>query len=46
VSIDYPVPNPDFGTGSFVEIADGAPGRCNPVNAPVACRSSALGRPF
>jgi hypothetical protein len=46
VSTDYPVPNPDFGTGYFVEIPDGAPGRCNPINAPVGCRSSALERPF
>src|SRR5215510_9560240 len=33
-------------TGYFVEIPNGAPGRCNPVNAPVGCRSSALERPF
>jgi hypothetical protein len=46
VSTDYRVLNPDFGTGYFVEIPDGAPGRCNPINAPVGCRSSALERPF
>ena len=46
VSTDYPVPNPDFGTGYFVEIPDGVPGRCNPIAAPVGCRSSALERPF
>ncbi len=42
VSTDYPVPNPDFGTGYFVEIPDGAPARCNPVNAPAGCRNGAL----
>ena len=46
VSSDYPVPDPDFGTGYFVKIPDGAPGRCNPVNAPAGCRSLALERPF
>jgi hypothetical protein len=40
VSTDYPVPNPDFGTGYFVAIPDGTPGRCNPVNAPAGCRSA------
>jgi hypothetical protein len=42
VSTDYPVPDPDFGTGYFVEIPDGAPGRCNPVNSPAGCRNEAL----
>jgi hypothetical protein len=42
VSTDYPVPDPDFGTGYFVKIPDGEPGRCNPVNAPPGCRSEAL----
>jgi hypothetical protein len=42
VSTDYPVPNPDFGTGYSVEIPDGHPARCNPVNAPYGCRSVAL----
>jgi hypothetical protein len=42
VSTDYPVPNPDFGTGYFVEIPGGSPARCNPINAPAWCRSSAL----
>jgi hypothetical protein len=46
VSTDYPVPDPDFGTGYAVAIPDGAPGRCNPVNAPAGCRSRALERPF
>jgi hypothetical protein len=42
VSTDYPVPDPDFGTGYFVEIPDGAPARCNPLNAPPGCRNFAL----
>jgi hypothetical protein len=42
VSTDYPVPNPAFGTGYFVEIPDGHPARCNPLNAPYGCRSVAL----
>lgn len=37
VSTDYPVPDPDFGTGYFVEIPGGMPARCNPVNAPPEC---------
>ena len=37
VSTDYPVPDPDFGTGYFVEIPGGMPARCNPVNAPPGC---------
>ena len=50
VSTDYPVPNPDFGTGYFVAIPGGAPARCNPVSAPADCTSldienpSAIGR--
>jgi hypothetical protein len=46
VSTDYPVPDPLFGTGYFVEIPGGSPGRCNPINAPPGCRSSAIERPF
>ena len=42
VSTDYPVPNPAFGTGYFVAIPDGHPARCNPINAPPGCRSTAL----
>jgi hypothetical protein len=42
VSTDYPVENPAFGTGYKVTIPDGSPARCNPVNAPAACRSRAL----
>ncbi len=44
VSTDYPVENPAFGTGYVVRIPDGMPGRCNPVNAPTACRTVALER--
>jgi hypothetical protein len=42
VSTDYAVPNADFGTGYFVEIPGGHPARCNPINAPYGCRSTAL----
>jgi len=44
VSSDYPVPNPDFGTGYQVVIPGGMPAACNPVNAPRGCRASALER--
>lgn len=37
VSTDYPVPDPDFGTGYFVAIPDGTPARCNPISAPADC---------
>jgi hypothetical protein len=37
VSTDYPVPNPAFGTGYFVEIPGGMPARCNPISAPSEC---------
>lgn len=46
VSTDYPIADPDFGTGYLVAIPGGAPGRCNPVNAPAGCRATALERPF
>lgn len=42
VSTDYPVPDPAFGTGYFVEIPGGSPARCNLVNAPLGCRTVAL----
>jgi hypothetical protein len=44
VSTDYPVANPAFGTGYAVAIPGGMPARCNPVNAPAACRTIALER--
>ncbi len=44
VSTDYPVPDPDFGTGYFVEIPDGTPGRCNPVTSSAGCREVGLER--
>jgi len=44
VSTDYPVENPAFGTGYLVRIPAGMPGRCNPTNAPAACRTVALER--
>jgi hypothetical protein len=37
VSTDYPVPNPAFATGYFVEIPGGMPARCNPIGAPAEC---------
>ncbi|MBA3302959.1 MAG: phosphatidylinositol-specific phospholipase C1-like protein [Acidimicrobiia bacterium] len=42
VTTDYPVPDPDFGTGYSVSIPGGSPARCNPVNAPDRCRSDRL----
>ena len=42
VSTDYPVPNPDFGTGYFVEIPGGSVARCNPINALPECRDAEL----
>jgi hypothetical protein len=44
VSTDFPVPNPDFGTGYEVHIPGGEVARCNPVNAPLGCRDVALER--
>jgi hypothetical protein len=48
VSTDYPVPDPDFGTGYRVAIPGGRPARCNPISAPPGCRpeeSEDLGAP-
>jgi hypothetical protein len=42
VSTDYPVENPDFGTGYAVTIPGGAPARCNPLAAPAGCRAVGL----
>ncbi len=42
VSTDYPEPDPDFSTGYFVEIEDGANARCNPILSPPGCDASAL----
>jgi hypothetical protein len=44
VSTDYPVPDPDFGTGYFVDLPGGFTARCNPVNAPRNCAGSRLER--
>jgi hypothetical protein len=41
VSTDFAVPNLDFSDYS-VAIPNGAPGRCNPINAPPGCRNDAL----
>jgi hypothetical protein len=45
ISTDYPVPDPRFGTGYFVEIPGGTPARCNPVNAPPECTSEDIENP-
>ncbi len=45
VSTDYPVPDPDFGTGYFVAIPDGTPARCNPISAPPDCTSLDIENP-
>ena len=42
VSTDYPVADPDFGTGYEVAIPGGVPARCNPINAPPGCRDVGL----
>lgn len=43
VSTDYPYPAmPLFPTEYFVEMPNGHPARCNPINAPVGCQSTAL----
>ena len=44
VSTDYPVPNPAFGTGYFVDLPGEGTARCNPVNAPRNCRGKRLER--
>ena len=46
VSTDYPVEDPDFGTGYSVSIPGGAPARCNPIAAPAGCRDEGLERQF
>jgi hypothetical protein len=45
VSTDYPVPDPDFGTGYRVAIPGGTPARCNPVSAPAGCTSLDIENP-
>jgi len=45
VSTDYPVPDPQFGTGYAVEIPGGTPARCNPISAPAACTPSDIETP-
>lgn len=45
VSTDYPVPNPDFGTGYVVQMPGGTPARCNPISAPADCRSEDIENP-
>lgn len=38
VSTDYPIPDPLINPDYVVQIPDGQPGRCNPVQAPADCR--------
>jgi len=40
VSTDYPEPNPDFGTGYFVDLGGASVARCNPVLSPPGCDAS------
>ncbi len=42
VSTDYPEPSTVFDSVYRVELPGGGPARCNPVNAPPACRDAAL----
>jgi len=42
VSTDFPAPRPELGSDYVVQIPGGMPARCNPANAPAACRASAL----
>lgn len=46
VSTDYPVPGRSaaFGTDYVVQVPDGSPARCNPVNTGPHCRNRALER--
>lgn len=46
VSTDYPVPDPAFGTGYFVQIPGGTPARCNPISAPPDCTSTDIENPL
>jgi hypothetical protein len=45
VSTDYPVPDPDFGTGYFVQLPGGTPARCNPISAPPDCTAADIEDP-
>ena len=42
VSTDYPEPSTVFDSEYRVELPGGGPARCNPVNAPPACRDAGL----
>jgi len=42
VSTDYPVPDPEFGTGYQVSLPGDTPARCNPVTGPRGCRADLL----
>jgi hypothetical protein len=43
VSTDYPLFEPARWTGYAVGLPNGAPARCNPVNAPKGCSDAGLG---
>lgn len=45
VSTDYAVADPAMGTEFKVTIPGGTPARCNPVNAPPACKASDIENP-
>lgn len=45
VSTDYPVADPDFGTGYSVAIPGGKEGRCNPVLNVAACTATTFDPP-
>ena len=45
VSTDYPVPDPQIGTGFQVTMPGGMPARCNPITAPPDCTSLDIENP-
>jgi hypothetical protein len=45
VSTDFMIPVPAIGGQYVVQIPEGTPGRCNPVNAPRRCRSRDVENP-
>jgi hypothetical protein len=45
VTTDFAVPIPDIGGDYVVQIPEGTPARCNPVNAPKRCRSRDVENP-
>jgi hypothetical protein len=45
VSTDYPIPDPNFGTGYVVAMPGGMPARCNPIDAPANCTALDIENP-